>query len=95
MITSTYNDLNYKILNNYKRIENDIIIEINGSIINIYKDNNIVLNISKSTNSLVQVNAHFEGKGFAMIKKFYIEEMKTTAFVIMEFSQQFVVDHIN
>lgn len=71
------------------RIKSRIVIDIYGSVITIFRNGISILNANKSTNYSAQVNANFEGQGFSIVKNFSIVNMKLTAFVIMDFSEQF------
>lgn len=75
--------------NNSKRIGCNIIIGITGSVITILRNGVEILYMYKTTNYVAQINAHFEGEGFCSIKNFIVNNMKLTAFVVMEFSDQF------
>lgn len=80
---------------NEVRIENDnvikcnIKIEICGSVITIYRNDIEILNAYKGTNYSTQINAYFEGQGISVVKNFSVINMKLSAFIIMEFSEQF------
>lgn len=75
--------------NNFKRIRCNITIGITGSVITIHRNGVEILCTYKTTGYSAQINANFEGEGFSSIKNFTINNMKLTAFVVMEFSERF------
>lgn len=78
-----------EVRNRINTIKCDIVIEICGSVITIYRNGIELLNAYKTTKYLAQINANFEGQGLSVIKNFTVNNMKLTAFVVMEFTDQF------
>lgn len=83
------NQLKIRSHNDSNRIRCNIIIAIAGSVITIFRNGIELLCTYKTTSYLAQINANFEGEGFSLIKNFSVSNMKSTAFVIMEFSEKF------
>ncbi len=75
--------------NNSKRISCNITITITGSVITILRNGVEMISTHKTTNYSAQIDTYFEGEGLCSVKNFTVNNMKLTAFVIMEFSDQF------
>jgi len=72
-----------------ERIRCNITITITGSVITILRNGVEMICTNKTTNYSAQINTYFEGEGFSSVKNFTVNNMKLTAFVVMEFSDQF------
>lgn len=83
------NQLEIRSHNDSNRIRCNIIIAITGSVITIFRNGIEILCAYKTISCLAQINANFEGEGFSSIKNFSVSNMKSTAFVVMEFSEKF------